>query len=132
MNEQSWEEIRKKMEEERVKRDEESRKKCVTLMRRHRLSKVECEFSGSGDSGGIDSTVPFDRSNNRVELPEEALAVFEDRVYEALPGGWEINDGSSGKVVILPNGLVRGGIEWNVITTEYESINGGLPTEEEA
>lgn len=132
MNEQSWEEIRKKMEEERVKRDEESRKKCVALMRRHRLNKVECEFSGSGDCGGIDSTVPFDRSNNRVELPKEALEVFEDRVYAALPGGWEINDGASGKVVIMPNGLVRGGIEWNVITTEYESINGGLPTEEEA
>lgn len=132
MSEQSWEEIYKKMQKERAEQDEKSRKKCVALMRKHRLSKVECEFSGSGDSGCIDSTVPFDRSNNYVALPKEALEVFEDRVYDALPGGWEINDGSSGKVVIMPNGLIRGGIEWNVLTTEYEPINGGLPTEEEA
>lgn len=101
------------------------------MMRRHRIAKVTAVFDGSGDSGDFHSVRAIDRDGKVVGLANDELAHLEDHMCGHLPGGWEINEGSSGKLIMLPDGTVRGQIGWNVMSVDYESINGGLPEGEE-
>jgi hypothetical protein len=50
-------------------------------------------FSGGGDSGYIEDTMTT--SSGTFDGPESC----KDYMYDKLPGGWEINEGSQGKGV---------------------------------
>lgn len=112
------------------------------------ITSIAVEFDGSGDSGQVEgvTVVPankqdhFDNTQtkvfrtrcfysvagNRVEEEEvscSASELAEDFAYEILEynhGGWEINDGAYGTIIIHADG--RGSIEYNqrVMETEYE------------
>jgi len=56
---------------------------------------INIDFEGSGDSGYIDNDITLN-DGSRVTLPENIL----DKMYEMLPGGWEINEGSQGTFTI--------------------------------
>jgi hypothetical protein len=67
------------------------------------VSKVRAEYSGYGDSGCIDGIAYFDAHDQPVNTalvqPASAPAI-EDVLYEFLPAGFEINDGSQGTLTI--------------------------------
>lgn len=67
------------------------------------VSKVRAEYSGYGDSGCIDGIAYLDAQdqpvNMAVVLPASNPAI-EDVLYEFLPAGFEINDGSQGTLTI--------------------------------
>ena len=67
------------------------------------LDHVHVEYSGSGDSGGID-TIDYYAETQEIGIEDRALnELIEAYVYEALSrnaGGWEINDGAQGNVTI--------------------------------
>lgn len=67
------------------------------------VSKVRAGYSGYGDSGCIDGITYLDardRPVNMVLVTPASDPVIEDVLYEFLPAGFEINDGSQGTLTI--------------------------------
>jgi hypothetical protein len=56
---------------------------------------IQIPFVGGGDSGYIEDSVVLD-DGTRFEIPGN----LSDILYEILPGGWEINEGSQGTFTI--------------------------------
>jgi hypothetical protein len=56
---------------------------------------IQIPFVGGGDSGYIEDSVVLD-DGTRFEIPGN----LSDILYEILPGGWEINEGSQGRFTI--------------------------------
>lgn len=62
---------------------------------------VAVDYSGYGDSGGIDSVSYLDEHSKPVDVgSDEANRHIEDYVYTLLPAGFEINDGGQGTVTL--------------------------------
>lgn len=80
---------------ERVRVERETaRQKLIDVCNSHGVAKVEIDFDGCGDEGSAQmatSHVP------EVETAAENYAYF---VLEERFPGWEINDGSAGKICI--------------------------------
>jgi hypothetical protein len=74
------------------------------------VANIEVAYSGYGDSGSIDGIQYRDPTGNRVDraiIPTSLVESLESCVYEFLPAGFEINDGSQGTVTIdVPRGTV--------------------------
>ena len=67
------------------------------------VSKVRAEYSGYGDSGCIDGITYLDAHDQPVNMALVLSAsdpAIEDVLYEFLPSGFEINDGSQGTLTI--------------------------------
>lgn len=67
------------------------------------VAKVEVEYSGYGDSGSIDGIAYLDGAGAPVNMNLVRPASDPDIssvVYEFLPAGFEINDGSQGTLTI--------------------------------
>jgi hypothetical protein len=121
----------------------------VEFMRSNGIDEIVIDFDGSGDSGQMDDVIcyPEDKNNLlKTQLPlischhrfadgkwtlveelrkAEAHDVAADISYGILEnhhGGWEINEGSYGKIRINTNG--SGSIEFHerVIETNYSEI----------
>lgn len=105
-------------------------KNFCKLLSSYDVQKIRCEYDGSGDSGDMDMYVIQETPNNLTGpqtgtgtpneyltslhtfvknavnttpeplISEAKLNKFEDAVFSLLPGGWEINDGSFGCVLI--------------------------------
>jgi hypothetical protein len=125
----------------------ENKAVLVDFMQRNKIEFVSIEFDGSGDSGQmeavqihpsdkdhvVDQYIPFIRFYQRYDggqwniIEELKQVAFQDAVddfaYTLLEnnhGGWEINDGSYGEIIINSDG--SGKIEYNqrVMETEFE------------
>lgn len=59
---------------------------------------VLVEFEGYGDSGCIERVTAVGVGGGEQELADDLKELIEEYVYERLPGGWEIDDGSFGEV----------------------------------
>ena len=125
-------------------------KNFCRLLSGHAVTEVVASYDGSGDSGNLDimfRIAPPPRQavgprqidaqitnvwrNSReffgtpqVEtdplITKEKIEEFEDALYEMLPGGWEINDGSYGEITVDMNDFkVR--IEHNERITDVHS-----------
>jgi hypothetical protein len=61
---------------------------------------ITVDYDGSGDSGEIQD-VRFEAVGAEIVIPDPA---YKEKImgfcYELLPGGWEINEGSYGTLVI--------------------------------
>lgn len=112
-------------EQERKERKEARRLAVNELFTAKAIHLVTGEFDGSGDSGDLHSLNAFTASNEEVTLTKDEWYVVEEALHALLPGGWEINDGSSGNVWIKADGTCGGEIGWNVIQVEYETIGDG-------
>jgi hypothetical protein len=69
----------------------------------HRVANVEAAYSGYGDSGAIDGTQFRDAAGQRVDretIPATLVEELENVLYEFLPAGFEINDGSQGTLTL--------------------------------
>ena len=67
------------------------------------VSKVRAEYSGYGDSGCIDGITYLDAHDQPVNMEMVRSASdpdIENVLYEFLPAGFEINDGSQGTLTI--------------------------------
>lgn len=75
-----------------------------------RVANIEAAYSGYGDSGAIDGLQYRDSAGQRVDrttIPQPIIEELENCLYEFLPAGFEINDGSQGtlEVDLLANTL---------------------------
>ena len=120
------------------------------FMRDNGISHITLQFDGCGDSGQIEEVAIFpedkqslihseittirtrhEYSGDKWKLVTENFQadvsyLAEDVAYYVLEqrhGGWEINEGSYGRIVINANG--SGSIEYNerVVTTEYSECD---------
>ena len=80
----------------------------------HGILTVEIRFDGYGDSGAIEETSFFGADGEVMECPDievtcegkdvvKLASLLEDFAYEALErhhGGWEINEGAFGELLI--------------------------------
>jgi len=79
------------------------RTEVLPALVQHRVANVEAAYSGYGDSGAIDGLQYRDAAGQRVDrasLPPDVIEELENCVYEFLPSGFEINDGSQGTLTI--------------------------------
>jgi len=75
----------------------------LPALAKHRVANIEAAYSGYGDSGAIDGIQYRDEAGVRVErttLPTPAVEQLENVLYEFLPAGFEINDGSQGTLTL--------------------------------
>lgn len=83
---------------------------------------IKIEYNGSGDSGGLESAYNED-TNQMIDYSAD----IEDICYEILSGnfsGWEINEGSSGEILIKRDGIYVEHL-WNTeetITSDLDLI----------
>lgn len=85
------------------------------------VSEIEVEFNGGGDSGYIEDH-GFTREGETINLPDPLTNLLYT-MLEANYGGWEINEGSSGKFFIMPKEKsVSLSFFWNVEKEIEETI----------
>ncbi len=75
----------------------------LPALRKHRVANIEAAYSGYGDSGAIEGLQFRDAVGRRVErsdIPGPLKEQLEEALYEFLPEGFEINEGSQGTLTI--------------------------------
>ncbi len=91
---------------EQVKQEQSKQKlrtEILPALRPLQVANIEAAYSGSGDSGAIDGVQFRDRKGIRIErstIPAALKESLEDTLYEFLPAGFEINDGSQGTLTV--------------------------------
>jgi hypothetical protein len=79
------------------------RTELLPVFVQHRVANIEAAYSGYGDSGAIDGLQFRDSAGQRVDrasVPQDVIEQLENCVYEFLPAGFEINDGSQGTLTL--------------------------------
>ena len=79
------------------------RVEVLPALRKHRVANIEAAYSGYGDSGAIDGLQFRDSAGQRVDrasVPQDVIEQLENYVYEFLPSGFEIDDGSQGTLTL--------------------------------
>ena len=79
------------------------RVEVLPALRKHRVANIEAAYSGYGDSGAIDGLQFRDSAGQRVDresLPQDVIEQLENCVYEFLPAGFEVDDGSQGTLTL--------------------------------
>ena len=79
------------------------RVEVLPALRKHRVANIEAAYSGYGDSGAIDGLQFRDAAGQRVDrasVPQDVIEQLENYVYEFLPSGFEIDDGSQGTLTL--------------------------------
>ena len=79
------------------------RAEILPALAQHRIANVEAAYSGYGDSGAIDGLQYRDAAGQRVDretIPTTLVELLENVLYEFLPAGFEINDGSQGTLTL--------------------------------
>ena len=79
------------------------RTEILPALVQHRVANVEAAYSGYGDSGAIDGLQYRDAAGQRVDreaIPTTLVEQLENVLYEFLPAGFEINDGSQGTLTL--------------------------------
>lgn len=81
------------------------------------INYFEVNFSGGGDSGELNNTGSDkeDDPSGTIGYPDELENFFYDKLESSF-GGWEINEGSSGKIILDRNNLT---IEIELYTDEW-------------
>lgn len=94
----------------------------IAKLKDNGISIIRIEFSGSGDSGSIDSTEVLDKNEDNIDLENsDLLERIEDYGYDILSNqynyDWYNNDGGRGTLIINIDTL-----EWNIDGVYYELI----------
>src|SRR5262249_49720133 len=80
---------------------------------RRGVTQVTAHFDGFSDSGQLEQLVCEPTS---VTIPRDLEDALEDFLLEQLPGGWEINDGSSGDFTVdVAEGTVAVDASWRTM-----------------
>lgn len=81
-------------------------------------TEISAHYAGSGDDGSIDSP-NVDTGDDLNDADSEVVRDMMHRILDRLHGGWEINEGSQGDIIIeLESHEIRLEHSVNVVTTE--------------
>ena len=79
------------------------RDEILPALKKHRVATIEAAYSGYGDSGAIEGVQFRDSRGRRVErsdIPGSLKEQLAEALYELLPEGFELNEGSQGTLTI--------------------------------
>jgi hypothetical protein len=79
------------------------RTQIIPRLAQLRVANIEAAYSGYGDSGAIDGLQFRDSAGQRVDrvsVPKDVIEHLENCVYEFLPSGFEVDDGSQGTLTL--------------------------------
>jgi len=79
------------------------RSEIIPRLVQHRVANIEAAYSGYGDSGAIDGLQFRDSAGQRVDrasVPKDVMEHLENCIYEFLPSGFEVDDGSQGTLTL--------------------------------
>src|SRR5262245_10966075 len=106
-----WAQYQRK-EAERLKHSEEMAEYLMGALRFLGVQRVPVAFAGYGDDGDVED--PVYEPTPRRGLAEGPDYVLRQCCSGQLPGGWEINAGSTGSVVIdVAAGKCEVNVEWH-------------------
>lgn len=118
----------REQEAERQAAAEMFAKQAVPLLAKAGVRKIDIEYSGYGDSGGIDAhcyTGDEDKAIEKESLPEGADQMVCDFAESLIPAGFETNDGGQGRVFIdVVKGTWKLHHEVNITETESSDTEG--------
>jgi len=84
------------------------------------IQEIRIAYDGFGDSGVIEHITASGEGQERT-LDKALREELEDAACDLLPAGWEIEDGSSGELVIdVKNRRVERQHNWRLTRIEYE------------
>jgi hypothetical protein len=84
------------------------------------VSKVRIAYDGYGDSGQIEG-VTATAGKNVIELPAEMTVALIEAAEQALPYGWENNEGAFGELVLNVRARsLRRKLNWRYETSDYD------------
>jgi hypothetical protein len=84
------------------------------------VTRVTIPYDGCGDSGTVDDPIGY-RGDEEIELPQDLSESLVSAAYNLLPGGWEINEGSSGELTLdIPQRSLRRNHAWRVLQEDRE------------
>lgn len=97
-------------------RQQEYLKSASTVARELKATGIESitfYYEGSGDDGAIDTTCWEPKDIELAPELQRRLEVLEELVYQLLPSGWEIDEGSAGDVSFdLTSGEINISHKW--------------------
>ena len=98
-------------QEQRKQYSERLAEYLIPALRFLGVEAVFIQFDGSGDSGEVQK--PSFEGAPAAGVPEGLSELAEHACYYALPGGWEINAGSSGDwTIFVEEGYADLDVEW--------------------
>src|SRR5438105_11350654 len=98
-----WLVAKAKWAEQEIAKKKSSAEELKTIIKQlpKEVVKVEVSYNGSGDNGNIDQVDFFDIKGSSVDVTDKGLIDFIFNFTDNnLPDGWEIDDGSSGTLII--------------------------------
>ena len=96
-----WEHTLREWEEESRRRENSARSQLGRLLaKRPDIAHVRIEYDGYDDSGAFKTIEYVDNDGNEVHANDLTNLLVSHVFYRILPNGWELNDGSFGKVEI--------------------------------
>src|SRR5438105_12736424 len=121
-----WLVAKAKWAEQEIERRKASAEELKTIINKlpKEVAKVEVSYNGSGDSGNIDEVNFYDIKGSAVDVTDKDLIEFISNYTEMkLPDGWEIDDGSSGTLLIdVKKKKAKILHSWNETTTRDETF----------
>lgn len=72
----------------------------VTRLKALAVASVEIEYDGSGDEGFVETIAAKNAQGAVIRLDDKTWSDIDVYICDALPDGWEIDEGSFGTVVI--------------------------------
>jgi hypothetical protein len=105
MTDDDWADYMKKREEEKKARQEQLGAEIYPRLQAVGVSTIEAYYSGGGDDGCVEDIELKGTDGNKIELDaqifsEKLRELIDEFICSFLPRGWEINEGSSGNVVL--------------------------------
>ncbi len=105
VQEESWME---KYEREGRERIAGHRKQLTAMFKKNKIDHAVVEYDGSGDSGNIETVTFYNKKDEEMDVADPAVQeAVENYIYDALPGGWEINEGSFGTATVFADGKAK-------------------------
>lgn len=121
-NMSDFEEIMMKYQKEAEKNLQEYKENLLNHLKLYpTAAKITISYSGSGDSGNIDEAQVWDRDGDPIDINKDLELAIDNYTFNLLTfhyGGWEINDGSQGTIIINDLVNLSGKIEHTQFYTE--------------
>jgi hypothetical protein len=90
------------------------------------VTSVAIAYDGYGDSGAIEKIQAF-QDDQEVDCPESISQQLEELAETWLPGGWDINEGAYGELILdVAVQVLTRAHNWRIESTEYEEAEFSL------
>jgi hypothetical protein len=118
---ESYDDIMQRFHNQRAEDEKSAREALAAIcdqLAEHGIEVVRIPYDGYGDSGTMENVDAY-AGVKRIKLGDKLRERLLDASYDLLPGGWELNEGSFGELIVnvAKRQVTR---EHNWRSTDYE------------